>query len=86
MATRTVVPTARGQDLEAKAAHRDAHIRLEEGEIHVDVFNSEIEDSSKAHIEPEAFPKTIEGAQDATDFLDGHGFRVKVLPRRGSKG
>lgn len=83
-----VTPSARGRDLESTDKKHDAHIRLEkmEGEkrpsIYIDVFDSSIKDSTKAHVESEFFPLTRRGASNASDFLLGYGFEVKVaLPK-----
>ena len=61
----------------------DAHIRIESykqlgTDIYVDVFNSAIKDANEAHIVSEWFPCTDKGAEEATRFVQEHGFRVVV--------
>lgn len=67
----------------------DAHVRIEEYEglrqIFVDVYNFQIKDADRAHIESAGFPPNLEGINEATDFLKGYGFDVQLIgmvPRR----
>jgi hypothetical protein len=63
----------------------DAHIRLERfpgGQrrvITVDVFDSAVKDAKKAHVESEFFPLSRQGTAEASDFLLGYAFDVKVV-------
>jgi hypothetical protein len=82
-------PTSRGRDLDSTDRKYDAHVRLEapprerKRVIAVDVFDSKVKDSGKAHVESEYFPVSKAGAADAADFLLGYGFEVKIrLPRK----
>jgi hypothetical protein len=73
----TVVPTTSGTDVPEKfsgEAHRDAHVRHEQNQIYVDVFDARIKDARKAYLASDSFPWNVEGAADATDFLLGYGF------------
>jgi hypothetical protein len=84
-----VIPTVDGRDLDSSDRKYDAHIRLEvppgghRKVIAVDVFDSKVGDSSKAHVESEYFPLSKTGIEGASDFLLGYGFDVAVrLPRK----
>lgn len=79
-----VVPTRRGKDLLNSIHARDAHVRIETYKkigtnIFIDVFDSAIEDHDEAHLVSEAFPCSDQGADEATQFLHNHGFRVAVM-------
>lgn len=76
---RRVRPTRAGVDLDNVTKTRDANVRLEEGEIAVDVFDSRVQDAARAHIESEAFPTDEAGAAAATEFLRSFAFDVRVL-------
>ena len=78
-----LVPTRSGKDLNNDGT-RDAHIRIESYKdvgtnIYVDVFDSAVKDPSDAHVVSEMFPWTDEGADQATRFLQKHGFRAAVM-------
>lgn len=86
-----VVPNEDGTDIDA--GEYDGHVRLErvetgrrdeEGpfEIYVDVFRSSVKLlKDNPHVESESFPNTDEGAEDATEFVRGYGFKdVTILP------
>lgn len=81
-----VVPTRAGRDLESEDGKKDAHIRIETYEqmgtnIFVDIFDSAIEDANRAHLISQVFHWNNEGADEATRFLQMHGFRAVVLIR-----
>lgn len=80
----TVVPTRAGKDLENQEGTKDAHLRIESyrdvgTNIYVDVFDSAIRDSNLAHIDSRIFQWTDTGADQATRYLQNHGFRVAVM-------
>ncbi len=63
---------------------KDAHIRIETYEkvgtnIYVDIFDSVIEEPHRGHIVSEMFQWGDEGADEATRFLQKHGFHVVVM-------
>ena len=63
---------------------KDGHIRIEVYKqigtnIYVDLFDSAIRDPNKAHFTSESYPWTNEGADEATRFLQKHGFRIVVM-------
>ena len=80
----TIIPTRTGRDLTNMDETEDAHIRIETYKaigtrIYVDVFDSSVQDPSAAHIVSEMFPWSDEGADEATQFLQKHKFRVAVV-------
>jgi FAD synthase len=80
-----VVVTAAGSDIETKDGEYDAHLRAEEDEIYVDVFDSHIEDATEAHIRGGTwtYPRTTEGAAEITERLqEEYGFTVTIVPRK----
>lgn len=79
-----VVPTSAGRDLDNVGKTKDAHIRIETYKevgtnLYVDVFDSMIEDPHDAHTVSEVFPWANRGAEEATRFLQKHGFRAVVM-------
>lgn len=74
---RTVHLTLRGHDVTGPKA--DGHVRLEDGEIFVDVFDSAIPPPEDGHLETETFPNTKEGRVEATEFLRGYGINFRVV-------
>jgi hypothetical protein len=79
-----IIPTRRGTDRENAAKTKDAHVRIETYKqigtnIYVDIFDSAIEDPNEAHLVSEMFTWTDEGANEATRFLQKHGFQVAVV-------
>ena len=79
-----VIPTRRGKDLQSAVQAKDAHVRIEAYKnigtnIFVDVFNTAFEDPDVAHLVSEAFPWSDQGANEATRFLQEHGFHVAVV-------
>lgn len=78
---RVVRPTRRGMDLTNLTETRDAHVRILDDAISVDVFDSTVEDHDDAHLESEEFSNTDEGAMEATEFLRSFAFDVKVVSR-----
>ncbi len=72
--------TTRGADINSPDCKYDGHVRLEEGEIFVDIFKSNIKNPDRAHRESQSFPRTKSGATDATDYIrEGYGFRTKII-------
>jgi hypothetical protein len=79
-----VIPSRRGTDLSNSDGTEDAHIRIEKYEqidttICVDRFDSAIRDANKAHIVLNSFSHSNQGAEEATQYLQKHGFRVAVI-------
>lgn len=63
---------------------KDAHVRIEAyrqigTNLFIDVFDTTIEDPNEAHLVSEAFPWSDQGADEATRFLQGHGFKVAIM-------
>ena len=73
-------PDEEGQDIQSPDKRWDAHVRLEDGEICIDVFDSRIEDSSRAHVYSMNFDDDEDGAEDGTLQLEQYGFEVSVFP------
>jgi hypothetical protein len=80
--SRVVRPSEEGEDLENVIRTRDAHVRLEDDEVAVDVFDSSIQDPTAAHVDGDSFPDTSEGAKEATDYLRSFLFDVRVVSGR----
>jgi hypothetical protein len=80
----SVTPTARGRDVDSTDRAYDAHIRTEtvDGErmIAVDIFDSSVKSSNRAHVESDLFEVTVAGAKEAQGFLEEYGFTVRVRP------
>lgn len=76
MADKRVVVSVKGEDVSGR--RRDAHVRLEAGEVYVDVFDSKKKKAADAHLESESFPNTVAGRAEATEFLRGYGIRVQI--------
>jgi hypothetical protein len=79
-----VVPSRMGRDLQNSEGTEDAHIRIERNDqlgtgIFVDRFDSAIVNADKAHIASESFAHSDVGAEDATRYLQEHGFQVAVM-------
>lgn len=79
-----IIPTRYGNDLLNAVQNKDAHVRIEAykqigANLFVDVFDSAIEDPNEAHIVSEAFPWSDQGADEATQFLQEHGFHVAIM-------
>jgi hypothetical protein len=68
--------TAEGVDC-AGTTH-DAHVRIENGALVVDVFRSAVKDANRAHVESQSFPLTPSGSCDADDFLQDYGILVRL--------
>lgn len=66
--------TKKGIDLVSMKHQYDAHIRLEDGMISVDVFRWGVKDADKAHLNSDAF----ETAEDAEEFLMSYGFDERL--------
>ena len=47
----------------------------------VDLFNFQIKDNARAHIESKDFPANMAGVREATDYLKGYGFDVILAGR-----
>ena len=82
----TVVPNRVGKDLRDKDNTLDGHIRIETWkghgtQIYVDLFDSSVDDANEAYIASESFPKSIEGANEATKYLANNGFQIVVVLR-----
>lgn len=79
-----ITPTAGGTDFEERKLHIDGQVRLERFrgslQILVDLFASDIQDPSRAHIASEVFPATPSGASQATRWLHEEGVSLTVLP------
>lgn len=77
-----VTPTDRGRDVDSIDRTYDAHIRTEkvDGErmIAVDIFDSSVKNSNRAHVESDLFEATIQGAEEAQGLLEEYGFTVRV--------
>ena len=63
---------------------KDGHIRIEAykqigTDIYVDLFDCAIRDPNRAHLISESYAWTDEGADEATRFLQKHGFRIVVM-------
>ncbi len=70
--------------MENRDRTKDGHIRIEAYKqfgtnIYVDLFDSGIKDSNDAHLTSECFQWADEGAEEATRFLQKHGFRIVVM-------
>lgn len=70
-------------DLDNIEGNEDANIRIETNEafatvICVDRFKSDTKDANEAHIGSEFFLYSNAGAEEATQFLQRHGFRAAV--------
>jgi len=79
-----VIPTRTGTDLQNNDKTIDGHIRIETYKqlgtsIYVDLFVSAMRDADEAHITSESFLHSIEGADEATKFLQENGFQVAVM-------
>ena len=70
--------------MENRDKTKDGHIRIEAykqigTDIYVDLFDSAMKDPNEAHLTSESYPWTDEGADEATRFLQKHGFRIVVM-------
>jgi len=74
----TIRPNEQGTDIFTDDRSLNAHVRLEEGDIVVDVFDNTIEDATAAVVDGETFDRTAEGTKEATNFLREHGFRQTI--------
>jgi hypothetical protein len=79
-----IIPTRYGKDLQNAVQAKDAHVRIETyrqigTNLFIDVFDSAIEDPNEAHLVSEAFPWSDQGADEATRFLQEHGFHVALM-------
>jgi hypothetical protein len=74
-----VRPSTQGVDLFSKDRDYDGHMRLENGKIMIDIFESNEKNPSRAYVESQSFPNDQSGRKEAQDFLKFYGFDYTIV-------
>lgn len=84
---RVIIVSEKGADVPpTRDGKYDAHVRIEDlpgagKQIVVDLFNFQIRDNARAHIESQHFPPNMAGIKEANDYLQGRGFNTILAGR-----
>jgi len=73
--------STKGQDVKSSDGKHDGHVRLEDGEIAVDIFDTTVDDPDEAHVTSDSFSNSTIGRNQAKDFLREYGIRVKFVEK-----